>query len=958
MGNDEIFLIHGTGAAAASDSGSAWWQCGGRFSDFLARELGLVNTLIPGKVFHWSGANSERERRLAARQLGDWLLGFESLGERYHLICHSHGGSIAWLALCEATKRGKSLTGLKSWCTVGTPFLRFVAEPANGWLLIPLTLACSALGVSSAAVKSSLHYAPTLFVDGDLLSIAALGALLVASVALVLGGFFCAYRFIVCGLGSVQAWREQRLEAETLALYGQRWRGFWSTSDEAINGLASTLGFRGEIVPRMRRLRQTLFGRLIWRATYPFAWVYNEVIAKVSDEFIWDRISRRSQGSDIRGRALVEVRTSPHKDDTSPLPSNIELKLLELSNANAAATLGRVRNVLAARSKDELPVVLNGLTREVRWNELVHNSYLDIPEIQQLIIDAITKPTDTVSRSANAGTPALSSAGGQLLSNTRLGGYVSAALVSVILLMAWIGVITLHSAYIDPYTDEYQIRYILMNAPTAGASDDGRVYEVDIDRPVSVWIKALLTVGMRSEADQATVKLKLGSTAQVDASAILAVDEAAHHHSDRAINYGNPRSAVVVGLVKGGYDELAIAVALKANRQRDRSQLLLDIATATAGAGRKDIAKRALDLAMQPEPREKVNDAALTRAEDLRRRARAKLNRSRALTVMALLGLGEEVLLALKEVDSPTERTALLTALVKHTTPAFRQQFDAGISTAAFSAYRELRQAAEDDASRADIAVVLAKTHETLSAIGIARGIENLPHRATALSRVAVELAKNGQIKMRKTVVAEAYRLAEDMLDRPGGSIAFREVVLNLARAGNLFEAQRLVQRAGRDAPTRGLPDVLFKEGQRNEAIALANAYLSTDRDADLSRTALENGFVELARRLAERVSLERRSAMALVKVAGVYADLSEHQRSRSALKGAQELAEKDVSGELDVCEFSRDAASAYAALNELRNARLAADRCQSSSYRLLAYAAIIRSPNAASTLRALRSLH
>ena len=61
-----------------------------------------------GEVFHWSGENSERSRIKAGRDLLEYLLALESAGRGYHLIGHSHGGSVIWHALCRAGCSGKS----------------------------------------------------------------------------------------------------------------------------------------------------------------------------------------------------------------------------------------------------------------------------------------------------------------------------------------------------------------------------------------------------------------------------------------------------------------------------------------------------------------------------------------------------------------------------------------------------------------------------------------------------------------------------------------------------------------------------------------------------------------------------------------------------------------------------------------------------------------------------------
>jgi hypothetical protein len=75
--------------------------------------------------FHWDeGPNSELKRRKAGQALLKKLKEYERMGENYHLIGHSHGGSVIHHALLLASNRRESLPHLRIWLTVGTPFIR------------------------------------------------------------------------------------------------------------------------------------------------------------------------------------------------------------------------------------------------------------------------------------------------------------------------------------------------------------------------------------------------------------------------------------------------------------------------------------------------------------------------------------------------------------------------------------------------------------------------------------------------------------------------------------------------------------------------------------------------------------------------------------------------------------------------------------------------------------------
>ncbi|QCI66851.1 hypothetical protein [Phreatobacter stygius] len=132
-----IVLVHGTvaGSSAVNPSQNArWWQRGGPFATGLAGAVQAAIGNAPDvEEFRWSGANSEVQRRLAGKLLLNRLVQLEGAGRPYHLIGHSHGGSVIWHALtasmADAARRAgpaaEALPHLRSWATVGTPFLTF-----------------------------------------------------------------------------------------------------------------------------------------------------------------------------------------------------------------------------------------------------------------------------------------------------------------------------------------------------------------------------------------------------------------------------------------------------------------------------------------------------------------------------------------------------------------------------------------------------------------------------------------------------------------------------------------------------------------------------------------------------------------------------------------------------------------------------------------------------------------
>jgi pimeloyl-ACP methyl ester carboxylesterase len=121
---DSVILIHGTGAGERSHLNPKWWQAESEFARGLAQKTAHSMLAEP---FCWNGANSERARRKAARALLERLRELDRRGQRYHLVAHSHGGSVVWRALVSSLAEPDGrLTGVRSWTTVGTPFLASV----------------------------------------------------------------------------------------------------------------------------------------------------------------------------------------------------------------------------------------------------------------------------------------------------------------------------------------------------------------------------------------------------------------------------------------------------------------------------------------------------------------------------------------------------------------------------------------------------------------------------------------------------------------------------------------------------------------------------------------------------------------------------------------------------------------------------------------------------------------
>ena len=113
----------------ASEGLQKWWVKGSHFQTGIEKIIQPHDgSEIDWKQFLWDGANSEKSRLQAGKDLYEALAEIETSDslESYHLIGHSHGGSVIMEALRQAELDNFSLKKLKSWSTIGTPFLSFV----------------------------------------------------------------------------------------------------------------------------------------------------------------------------------------------------------------------------------------------------------------------------------------------------------------------------------------------------------------------------------------------------------------------------------------------------------------------------------------------------------------------------------------------------------------------------------------------------------------------------------------------------------------------------------------------------------------------------------------------------------------------------------------------------------------------------------------------------------------
>ncbi len=441
---DLVLLVHGTFAAKDESVGESWWQIGSRaFEGLRSRLPSSIALTGTSEVFHWTGENSERARIKAAVALLQKMKQMESQGRGYHLVGHSHGGSVIWHALRLSTLGRIELKYLRSWTTVGTPFLRhklhkvtrfsnllriglgiLLVKPAyltalkffdlifrpskSVWLghgnplpehfslyetpvlrlleLLNVPMQRTETGVRIADVGSIPEQSTLQFLltspNGWLVMFL---ALLVITVYLNLALFFL--RPVI---ESWQVWTESRLELRAKTLYSNRWFGLWSPDDEAINGLRATLDLSVSFISRMSPQDRVLFSDYATVTMQPYYWIlmptFNSLVRPLLDKSIRTIVVKSAQGNNRPGTEVVEVGPVPwHASESTqlpPLPDWLNECLVQEANGSAKKVVPRLRALLAA------PSFTSGLEswgKSSTGKELIHTSYFDHEEVLDLI---------------------------------------------------------------------------------------------------------------------------------------------------------------------------------------------------------------------------------------------------------------------------------------------------------------------------------------------------------------------------------------------------------------------------------------------------------------------------------------------------------------------------------------------------------------------------------------------
>ena len=249
-----ILTVHGTFAGdGGKETGQLWWQKGSPFEAHIKELVEAQHGALDYQPVTWDGLNSETSRRTAGLALFQKMKALEKQGEPFVVIGHSHGGSVIGSALMEGARRKQRLDHMKTWLTIGTPF---ITTRRHRWLF-------QRLGVLGKSIFIALVFA---FISGVLMVpkwgwIAALkpgevqlctrasDSYLSDSLTCIANGVPTA----ILGLipFGIFYFAARYLESKTVGLYSgaaakfsettyrQKWSSLWHRNDEAVTALGS-----------------------------------------------------------------------------------------------------------------------------------------------------------------------------------------------------------------------------------------------------------------------------------------------------------------------------------------------------------------------------------------------------------------------------------------------------------------------------------------------------------------------------------------------------------------------------------------------------------------------------------------------------------------------------------------------------------------------------------------------
>jgi len=467
---DLVIFVHGTFAGDKDEQevGGRWWQRDSEAWQWFETNLpaGTVLPTAERRLFQWSGKNTQVERLKASTKLLALLIALENEGRGYHLVGHSHGGSVIWEALVSSeharsreqiyasllekladdgivehdvrTAFGNladhlQLRGLRSWTTLGTPFLHFL--PADQFMLPGIKHRSFSLFTKPSrdprallslffwlAVLTAVSMIEQLFRMHTLSHFWNQGSWTGFPMLVVV---FLGFLATDEGYTIAQAYKKRALAARrAMHTFHTRWLGLWAPDDEAIAVLQHVACFSqkhyqdlaggrplvddegafegplsrwwnpSRMVLEKQRPGATLEAHYASRVgKAPIGWLvtalYNKLVApraaSMATHFV---VSSIVQGNDLPKAEMAYCSRSPVPIDDIPegLPEQVT-RQLQAGVSDTLRALGpQARELLIIGALEgEFPADVTDELRDQQSTALVHTSYFSHESVLHLI---------------------------------------------------------------------------------------------------------------------------------------------------------------------------------------------------------------------------------------------------------------------------------------------------------------------------------------------------------------------------------------------------------------------------------------------------------------------------------------------------------------------------------------------------------------------------------------------
>ena len=210
-----------------------------------------------------------------------------------------------------------------------------------------------------------------------------------------------AFLFLNPVLESLRLRAEKRLEKNCSNRFGERWLGIWSPDDEAINGLKATLSLSVSFVSRMAPRERILFSDVLSLVSRPYYWVlspiFNRFVRPALDGFIRTYIAKTAQGNNRPAAEVVGVSPVPlstQQDLEFPaIPAWMNDRIVNSANRYTVDLAPKLRRLLSSTC---IMTGLDSFGHELSGRELVHTSYFDHAEVQNLLAMHIAWASDDI----------------------------------------------------------------------------------------------------------------------------------------------------------------------------------------------------------------------------------------------------------------------------------------------------------------------------------------------------------------------------------------------------------------------------------------------------------------------------------------------------------------------------------------------------------------------------------